>query len=37
MRLIERVGKWLDQRLKVGEAIRETAGHRVPRGTASWF
>src|SRR6478672_5720987 len=37
MRLIERVGKWLDQRLKVGEAIRETAGHRVPRDTASWF
>jgi ubiquinol-cytochrome c reductase cytochrome b subunit len=37
MRLIERVGKWLDQRLKVGESIRETAGHRVPRDTASWF
>jgi ubiquinol-cytochrome c reductase cytochrome b subunit len=37
MRLIENVWKWLDQRLKVGESIRETAGHRVPRNTASWF
>jgi ubiquinol-cytochrome c reductase cytochrome b subunit len=37
MRLIGKVWKWLDQRLKVGESIQETAGHRVPRNTASWF
>jgi len=37
MRLIGTVWKWLDQRLKVGESIQETAGHRVPRNTASWF
>ena len=37
MRLIDRVGAWLDQRLKLGAAIRETAEHSVPRDTASWF
>jgi ubiquinol-cytochrome c reductase cytochrome b subunit len=37
MRLIERVGSWLDQRLKIGETIRETVEHPVPRNTASWF
>jgi ubiquinol-cytochrome c reductase cytochrome b subunit len=37
MRLIEKVGSWLDKRLKVGATIRETAQHPVPRNTASWF
>jgi ubiquinol-cytochrome c reductase cytochrome b subunit len=37
MRLISKVGEWLDQRLKLGETIRETAEHPVPRETASWF
>src|SRR5271170_7435429 len=37
MRLIETIGKWLDARLQVGDTIQETAGHRVPRETASWF
>jgi ubiquinol-cytochrome c reductase cytochrome b subunit len=37
MRVIQKVGDWLDERLQVGAAIRETAGHRVPRETASWF
>jgi ubiquinol-cytochrome c reductase cytochrome b subunit len=37
MRLIEKVGSWLDSRLKVGATIRETAQHPVPRNTASWF
>jgi ubiquinol-cytochrome c reductase cytochrome b subunit len=37
MRLIKAVGAWLDQRLKLGEPIRETAEHAVPRETASWF
>jgi ubiquinol-cytochrome c reductase cytochrome b subunit len=37
MRLISEVGDWLDQRLKLGAVIRETAEHPVPRETASWF
>src|SRR6476660_3932234 len=37
MRLIGKVWKWLDQRLKVGESIQETATHPVPRNTASWL
>jgi ubiquinol-cytochrome c reductase cytochrome b subunit len=37
MRLIRQVGEWLDARLQIGETIRETAEHPVPRDTASWF
>jgi ubiquinol-cytochrome c reductase cytochrome b subunit len=37
MRLIQKVGDWLELRLGLGEPIRETATHRVPRETASWF
>jgi ubiquinol-cytochrome c reductase cytochrome b subunit len=37
MRVIREVGEWLDQRLQLGAEIRETAEHRVPRETASWF
>jgi len=37
MRLIEKVGAWFDQRLRVGETIRETVEHPVPRETSSWF
>jgi ubiquinol-cytochrome c reductase cytochrome b subunit len=37
VRMIDAIRDWLDQRLQVGEAIRETAEHRVPRETASWF
>jgi ubiquinol-cytochrome c reductase cytochrome b subunit len=37
MRLIESVSKWLDARLQIGDAIRETAEHRIPRETSSWF
>src|SRR6201993_4228792 len=37
MRVIETLATWFDARLKVGNAIRETAGHPVPRETASWF
>ena len=36
MRLIQRVGDWLDQRLQLAAPIRETMEHRVPRETASW-
>ncbi len=37
MRVIGEVWAWLDQRLQLGAEIRETAEHRVPRETASWF
>jgi ubiquinol-cytochrome c reductase cytochrome b subunit len=37
MRLIATVGAWLDERLKLGAAIRETAEHPIPRKSASWF
>ena len=37
MRLIRRVGTWLDERLKLGATIRETVTHPVPRNSASWF
>ncbi|HXM59252.1 MAG TPA: cytochrome b N-terminal domain-containing protein [Terriglobales bacterium] len=37
MRVIAKVWEWLDQRLQLGPAIRETAEHPVPRETASWF
>ena len=37
MRVIWEVWEWLDQRLQLGAEIRETAEHRVPRETASWF
>src|SRR5712675_371268 len=37
MRLIQKLGEWLDLRLQLGTPIRETAEHPVPRETASWF
>ena len=37
MRMIAAIRDWLDQRLQIGGVIRETAEHRVPRETASWF
>ncbi len=37
MRLIQSIGEWLDARLQVSAAIRETMEHRVPRKSASWF
>ena len=37
MRLISQVGDWFERRLQLAAAIRETAEHRVPRNTASWF
>jgi len=37
MGVIETLGSWFDERLKVGAALRETAEHPVPRETASWF
>lgn len=37
MRLIGKIGEWLDERLQLGATLRETAEHPVPRKTASWF
>lgn len=37
MRLMQSVGEWLDARLQIAAALRETAEHPVPRETASWF
>src|ERR1700756_4086953 len=37
MRVISQVGEWFDRRLQLAATIRETAEHRVPRNTASWF
>ena len=34
---IESIAQWMDARLQLGGAIRETAEHAVPRETASWF
>jgi ubiquinol-cytochrome c reductase cytochrome b subunit len=37
MRMIVKVGEWLDHRLQLAAPIREAAEHPVPRNTASWF
>jgi len=37
LRLIPAALAWLDRRLQVGAALRETAEHRVPRRSASWW
>src|SRR5271170_977296 len=37
MRLIKTVVDWLSVRLPIDATIQETAGHQVPRDTASWF
>ncbi len=36
MRLVKKVGDWLDARLQLAAPIRETMAHPVPRRTASW-
>jgi ubiquinol-cytochrome c reductase cytochrome b subunit len=37
VRLAERVGAWLDARLKLAAPLKETLAHPVPRTSASWF
>jgi ubiquinol-cytochrome c reductase cytochrome b subunit len=37
VRLIEKIGEWFVARLQIAATIRETAEHRVPRDTSSWF
>ena len=35
--LIQRIGDWFDQRLKLSGTIRDVATHQVPTKSASWF
>jgi ubiquinol-cytochrome c reductase cytochrome b subunit len=37
MGVIEKIGTWFDDRLKLGTVLRETAAHQIPRESASWF
>ena len=37
MRLIRATLEWLDARVRLGAAIRESAAHPVPRRSASWW
>src|SRR5215468_3903692 len=36
-RTFEKVWHWFDERLQIGNAIRDTAEHEVPRKSASWW
>ena len=36
MRVMEKIGRWFDERLQLSGVVRETAAHAVPRQTASW-
>src|SRR5580658_8742299 len=37
MRLIEKIGAWLDLRLQLRTPVEDIAKHQVPRSSASWF
>jgi ubiquinol-cytochrome c reductase cytochrome b subunit len=37
VRLIARIGEWLDRRLQLAGAIQEMAAHPIPRRSASWW
>ena len=37
MSRLAKIGDWFEQRLKIWPAVRETAEHRVPSKSASWF
>lgn len=37
MRLIAKIGEWLDARLQIAVPIREAVEHPVPKNTASWW
>ena len=37
MSRLEKVWGWFNQRLQIGDAIRDTAAHQVPRKSASWW
>jgi ubiquinol-cytochrome c reductase cytochrome b subunit len=37
MNWLKAIWEWLDRRLQIGPALRESAFHRVPRSSASWW
>src|SRR5262245_38831627 len=37
MRMITKIGEWLDARLQLAAPIREAVEHPVPKNTASWW
>jgi len=37
MRLLTRVGEWLDARLQLKEPVTKVLEHPIPRKSASWF
>ena len=37
MRLTERIGRWFEARVQLGQAAKATLAHPVPRRTESWF
>jgi ubiquinol-cytochrome c reductase cytochrome b subunit len=37
MSRLEKIGNWFEQRLQLGEVIRESVAHPVPRKSASWW
>lgn len=37
MRLMEKTGGWLEQRLQMGKSLKQVMGHPIPRRSASWF
>ena len=37
MSRLKRIGDWFGQRLQIGDTVLETAEHRVPRQSASWW
>src|SRR5271156_3722638 len=36
-RLIQKIGDWFEERLKIAPVVRETMEHQVPTKSASWF
>ncbi len=37
MSRLAKIGDWFEQRLKIAPVVEATAGHRVPRSSASWL
>ncbi|MGA2690397.1 MAG: cytochrome B6, partial [Candidatus Korobacteraceae bacterium] len=37
MSRLAKIGDWFEQRLKIWPMVQETAEHRVPTKSASWF
>src|SRR3984957_21215383 len=37
MSRLKQIGDWFEQRLQIAGVVRDTATHRVPRNSASWW